>query len=114
MKDTSAEKVSFAIHQVLRGQYYLSERMSGRIFDSFSGRAVKSSPMDLLADREFEIFQLNGLGKSTQEIAEQFHLSIKTVEVHRSRLKAKLGLASAVELMRHAVRWLQAQNGTCS
>jgi DNA-binding NarL/FixJ family response regulator len=64
-----------------------------------------------LSDREFEIFQLIGKGRSTQEIAEQLHLSPKTVEVHRANIRQKLGLASGAELVRHAIRSFEAQGG---
>jgi DNA-binding CsgD family transcriptional regulator len=62
-----------------------------------------------LSDREFEVFQLIGQGKSTRDIAAQLHLSPKTVDVHRSHLKAKLQLKDATALMRHAVRWVETQ-----
>jgi DNA-binding NarL/FixJ family response regulator len=68
-----------------------------------------SSPIEQLTDREFEIFQLIGQGKSTRDIAEQLHLSTKTVDVHRSHIKEKLELKDMTALVRHAVRWLESQ-----
>ena len=62
-----------------------------------------------LSDREFEVFQLIGQGIGTRDIAGRLHLSIKTVEVHRANIKEKLSLTTATELVRYAVRWLDAQ-----
>ena len=65
--------------------------------------------MGKLTDREFEVFQLIGQGKGTRDIAAKLHLSVKTVEVHRMNIKAKLKLESASELIRFAVRWSETQ-----
>ncbi len=62
-----------------------------------------------MSDREFEVFQLIGQGIGTREIAGRLHLSVKTVEVHRANIKEKLSLTTATELVRYAVRWLDAQ-----
>jgi DNA-binding NarL/FixJ family response regulator len=85
--------------------------MSADILENFSGRraGAESSPVEKLTDREFEVFQLVGQGKGTREIAEKLHLSVKTVEVHRANIKAKLKLKSAPELIHFAVRWSEAQ-----
>jgi DNA-binding NarL/FixJ family response regulator len=73
----------------------------------FSGRraGTESSPVEKLTDREFEVFQFIAQGKGTRDIAEKLHLSVKTVEVHRANIKAKLKLKSASELVHFAVRW---------
>jgi DNA-binding CsgD family transcriptional regulator len=83
--------------------------MSARILEDLSTRRPRgsSSPIERLTDREFEVFQLIGQGKGTREIAAQLHLSPKTVDVHRSHLKEKLGLRDATALIRHAVRWVE-------
>lgn len=110
MKQEGGRKLMQAIRQVLSGQIYVSEKMSAKILESFSGRrVVSSSPVGNLTDREFEIFQLIGQGRSTREIAQQLHLSVKTVEVHRVNIKSKLKLTTATELIRHAVRWVELQ-----
>jgi DNA-binding NarL/FixJ family response regulator len=85
--------------------------MSARILEVFSGKQVGQggSPVRKLSDREFEVFQLIGRGVSNRAIAEQLHLSIKTVEVHRAHIKEKLGLKTATELVRYALRWADAQ-----
>lgn len=114
MKEAGGENLLAAIRQVLRGEAYVSPRMSARILDGLSARKPRgsSSPIEKLTDREFEIFQLIGQGKSTRDIAEQLHLSTKTVDVHRSHLKEKLELKDVTALIRHAVRWVETQATT--
>src|SRR5580693_1385717 len=111
MKEAGGENLLAAIRQVLRGEVYVSPRMSARILDNLSARKPRgsSSPIEKLTDREFEIFQLIGQGKSTRDIAAQLHLSPKTVDVHRSHVKEKLELKDATALIRHAVRWVETQ-----
>ncbi|PYK02255.1 MAG: DNA-binding response regulator [Verrucomicrobia bacterium] len=111
MKQEGGKKLMLAIRQVLNGQIYVSEKMSAKILEIFSGRRgdAGGSPVEKLTDREFEVFQLIGQGKGTKEIAVQLHLSAKTVEVHRLNIKQKLNLQTAAELIRHAVRWVEGQ-----
>jgi len=111
-KQEATKKILHAIRQVLSGQIYVSEKMSSKILEIFSGRrsGVASSPVEKLTDREFEVFQLIGLGLSTKQMAEQLHLSTKTIEVHRTNIKAKLQAGSVSELIRQAVRWLESQH----
>jgi len=101
-----------AIRQVLSGQVYVSEKMSARILETFSGRRGEAggSPIERLTDRELEVFQLIGQGRGTRQIAQDLHLSVKTVEVHRLHIKEKLNLSDATALVRHAVRWVEAQS----
>jgi DNA-binding NarL/FixJ family response regulator len=63
-----------------------------------------------LTDREFEVFRLIGQGIEIKQMADQLHLSTKTVEVHRANIKTKLKLTSMAELIRYAVRWVEFQN----
>lgn len=111
MKEAGGENLLTAIRQVLRGEVYVSPRMSSRILNNLSARKPRgsSSPIEQLTDREFEVFQLIGQGKSTRDIATQLHLSPKTVDVHRSHIKEKLVLKDATALIRHAVRWVETQ-----
>lgn len=111
MKEAGGEALLQAIRQVLAGQAYVSPRVSAKILDDMSGRKPRgsSSPIEKLSDREFEIFQLVGHGKSTRDIAQQLSLSPKTVDVHRANIKEKLGLKDATALVRHAVRWVETQ-----
>jgi len=114
MKESSNEKLLEAIGKVLSGQVYVSERMNTQIVQAFTGQHPRGSvsPIKKLSDREFEVFQLMGQGKTTAEIATQLHLSGKTVAVHRGHIKEKLGVQSAAELVRFAVRWLESQAAT--
>jgi DNA-binding NarL/FixJ family response regulator len=111
MKQEGGRKLMEAIRQVLAGQIWVSEKMSARILEIFSGsgRDPGGSPLGRLSDREFEVFQLIGQGKGTREIAAHLRLSVKTVEVHRANIKGKLDLKSATELVRSAVRWMESQ-----
>ncbi len=111
MKQEGGKKMIHAIRTVLNGQIYVSEKMSAKILEIFSGRRSESSrsPVERLTDREFEVFQMIGLGKGTRQIAEALHLSVKTVEVHRLHIKEKLELTDAPSLVRYAVRWVEAQ-----
>jgi len=111
MKEAGGENLLAAIRQVLRGEVYVSPRMAARIMETFSGRTPRgsNSPIKKLTDREFEVFQLIGAGKSTRDIAAQLHLSSKTVDVHRGHIKEKLELKDTTALIRHAVRWVETQ-----
>ncbi len=111
MKQEGGKKLMHAIRHVLGGQIYVSERMSARILEAFSGRRNESasSPVERLSDREFEVFQSLGQGQGTRAIAERLRLSVKTVEVHRANIKRKLALKTGAELVRYAIRWTEAQ-----
>jgi DNA-binding NarL/FixJ family response regulator len=111
MKQEGGKKLIEAIRQVLNGQIYVSASMSARILEVFSGHRAEAgdSPVAGLTDREFEVFRLIGQGANTRDIAKNLRLSVKTVEVHRLNIKAKLKLSTASELVHYAVRWMQAQ-----
>jgi DNA-binding NarL/FixJ family response regulator len=109
MKQEAIEKMMEAIRKVLRGELYVSERVSANIVKRFvDGRAEGvSSPEELLSDRELEVFQLIGQGFATRQIADQLHVSVKTVEAYRANIKDKLNLKNATELIKHAVHWTE-------
>jgi len=109
MKQEAIEKMMEAIRKVLRGELYVSERVSANIVKRFvDGKAEGvSSPEELLSDREMEVFQLIGQGFGTRQIADQLHVSVKTVETYRANIKEKLYLKNATELMKHAVHWIE-------
>lgn len=111
MKEAGGAKMLEAIRKVLTGQVYVSETIAGRILDMMSGAKPRgsSSPIEKLSDREFEIFQLIGQGKNARQIALLLHISPKTVDVHRARIKEKLGLEDATSLVHHAARWVGLQ-----
>ena len=109
MKQEGGKRLMEGIRRVLAGEIYVSDKMSKRILEIFSGQRSTSngSPVEKLTDREFEVFQLIGEGKATRDIALKLHLSVKTVEVHRLHIKEKLELKTAPELIRFAVRWAE-------
>ncbi len=111
MKSEGAEKILAAVRTILNGQIALSPIMAARALESFSGQAGKtnSTPEDALTDRELEVLRLFGQGWSTDEIAQQLHLSGKTVDVHRGHIKEKLGFRTTPEFLRFAIRWVAAQ-----
>ena len=104
MKEEATEQVLGAIRKVLNGDVYLSGRISSRLMHQLVGGKPPpdGSIMGLLSDRELEVFDLIGQGKGTRQIAEQLHLSVKTVESHRAHIKEKLHIDTAVELAHRA------------
>jgi DNA-binding NarL/FixJ family response regulator len=112
MKESGSENLLAALRRVIGGQTYVSPSVSESILGNLSVKKPRGSdsPIQALSDREFEIFQLVGQGKSTREIAGQLHLSPKTVDVHRGNIREKLNLKDITALVRYAVRWLETQN----
>ena len=98
-----------AIRRVVDGGIYLSERVTGHAMQQFFARSsfAPRSEADQLSDRELEIFELIGQGRSSRQIASALHVSAKTVETYRSRIKTKLKLSTATELAQHAWEFLQ-------
>ena len=111
MKEAGSEKMLEMIRRVLAGEISVSPQIAGKILDIFSGKPSRASgsPVEKLTDREFDVYQCIGEGKSTREIAGRLHLSVKTVAVHREHIKEKLGLSSATDLAYHAIRWITAR-----
>lgn len=111
-KRESAQQVVEAIRRVLDGKLYVSER-TAEILASRAGRGtpINRPAVECLSDRELEVFDKLGQGIGTRQIAEDFCVSIKTVQAYCARIKDKLALGSATELLREAVRWHDA-NGS--
>ncbi|VVM06635.1 response regulator [Methylacidimicrobium tartarophylax] len=111
MKSEGGQRLLEGIQRVLDGGMFVSEAVATRVLERFSGRRAKPTlnPVESLSDREFEVFQLIGRGLGTRHIADQLHLSIKTVEAYRGSLKEKLKLASGPELVHYAISWQQSQ-----
>lgn len=109
MKKEASEKVIFALRNILGGKIHVSASIMERLLDRFQLKSeVSTAPtVDLLTDRELEVFRLIGAGLSTREIAEQMNLGVKTIGTYRDRVKQKLGIKSAVELIRRAVLWTE-------
>jgi len=96
------------VRQILSREVYVSERVANRILHHYiSGSSTaKQSPLVDLSDRELEVFRLIGEGHSTRTIAEELHLSIKTVESYQAHIKDKLSLKNGRELVQHAIQWV--------
>jgi DNA-binding NarL/FixJ family response regulator len=108
-KDQATDKIVEAIRRVLEGKVYLSEGMTERLLQRAVGggrEEVTRSPLAVLADRELEVFRLIGQGVKTADIAERLHLSIKTVETYRDRIRQKLNLGNGTELAHYATQWV--------
>ena len=107
MKQEATEKVLVAIRRILQGDVYLSDRLTRTMLQQFvRGTApAKSSPLVNLTDRELEVFRLIGEGHGTRRIADELHLSVKTIESYQAHIKEKLALRNARELVQHAIEW---------
>src|SRR5262245_10755691 len=109
MKEEAIEKVLVAIRKVLDGGIYLSDNVTLKLLQKQRAgrRDTKTSPVELLSDRELEVFQLIGQWRLSHQIAQELHLSIKTVEYYHHRIKEKLDLRNATELRQYATEWRQ-------
>jgi DNA-binding NarL/FixJ family response regulator len=107
MKQEATEKVLVAVRRILNGEIYVSDRIANRMLRHYITGAgtVRNSSVADLSDRELEVFRLIGEGHGTRRIAEDLHLSIKTVESYQAHIKEKLSLRSSRELMQHAIQW---------
>jgi len=109
MKRETTRNVIVAIRRVLEGQIYLSDSIATTIASRLVGvKPIQDvSPIEQLSDRELEVFQMLGHGKGTRQIAETLGISLKTVQAYCARIKEKLHLNSASELLREALRWTE-------
>ncbi len=109
MKQEVVDKVMEAVRRIRAGKVFVSERVASRMLDQVvvGGDPAPDSPVDLLSDRELEIVNMIGSGLPTREIAAKLHISIKTVESHRARIKEKLNLQNAIQLVQFCVRWVE-------
>jgi DNA-binding NarL/FixJ family response regulator len=98
-------RVIEALRTVLRGERYLSSTMAQRLIAQAIGSKVAQGGTEALTDRELQIFQLIGRGKSTREIAHDLNVSVHTIDSHREHIRAKLDLRSGTELIQRAVQW---------
>jgi DNA-binding NarL/FixJ family response regulator len=109
-KDQATDKIVEGIRRVLEGKVYLSDVMIQTMLHRTVSRGreeVTRSPIDALADRELEVFRLIGQGVKTAEIANRLHLSVKTIETYRDRIRAKLDLSDGTALGHYATNWMQ-------
>jgi DNA-binding NarL/FixJ family response regulator len=108
MKEEALEKIIMAIRRVLSGAVYVSDALGAKMLQQqIRGQTdINESPVKSLSDRELEVFQLIGQWKTTREIADELHLSIKTIEYYREQIKRKLSLKNAAELTQRATSWV--------
>lgn len=114
-KGEPSVKMIEGIKRVLAGDIYVSERIASKMLHKMVGGGVRTMdgfPIDSLSDREFEIFGLIGEGLQTRDIADQLHLSVKTVESHRENIKRKLNISNATELLQRAIHWVRFERGS--
>lgn len=110
-KRETAQKVVEAIGRVLEGKLYVNEKSAELLAGkAVRGQTVSHSAIELLSDRELQVFEKLGLGIGTRQIADDFHVSVKTVQEYCARIKDKLQLNNATELLREAVRWLETRD----
>jgi DNA-binding NarL/FixJ family response regulator len=107
MKQEATEKVLVAVRRILNGEIYVSDHIANKMLKHYitGAGSLRNSSIADLSDRELEVFRLIGEGHGTRQIAEELHLSIKTVESYQAHIKEKLSLRSARELMQHAIQW---------
>ena len=101
------DEVLEAMRQILEGKIYISPTMNEKFLNKLtaSGPILNQSPLEILSDREIEVFELLGQGLKTSQIAEKLHLGIKTIETYRNQIKDKLNLENSAKLVRYAVQW---------
>jgi DNA-binding NarL/FixJ family response regulator len=105
-KHETSKEVMAAIRKVLSGQIYLGPEMASRVIESLSARPKIENGVSLLTDRELEIFELIGRGRTTRQISGYLHLGMSTVDTYRARIKAKLNLENTSQLCHEAIRWV--------
>jgi DNA-binding NarL/FixJ family response regulator len=108
-KDQATDTIVEGIRRVLEGKVYMSDAMTQAMLQRGIGRGQQEalrSPLDMLADRELEVFRLIGEGVKTAEIAERMRLSVKTIETYRNRIRAKLQLIDGTALAHYATTWM--------
>jgi DNA-binding NarL/FixJ family response regulator len=112
MKQEATEKVLQAIRRIRGGEVYVSDWIAKRLLRQIvSSPASGKSPMEALTDRELAVFRFIGKGRGTREIADDLHISVKTVESYQAHIKEKLSLKNARELVQHAFQWVTSEDG---
>jgi DNA-binding NarL/FixJ family response regulator len=108
MKNEPARTVKTAMLKVLGGEIFLSEKMSSSVLAKLMrGKNERPvSPIEQLSDRELEVFEMLGRGKSSRQIADELNLTIPTIHSFRNRIKEKLKLKNSTEMMLHAMQWV--------
>jgi DNA-binding NarL/FixJ family response regulator len=108
-KTQPCEDLLVAIRALSQGEIYVASDVAQRILRRMSAGSRGVRPdggVELLSDRELQVFELVGRGHTTGEIAKALRLSPKTIETHRQRIKAKLGIDSGTKLLIRAAQWV--------
>ena len=106
-KGQATHHVVEAVRAILQGQVYVSGELANRLLQRVVGRKPEEhSTIDSLSDRELEAFQLIGEGLTTESIAEKMHVSPKTVETFRARIREKLQISNLPGLIQRAAQWV--------
>ncbi len=113
MKHQATDQLLTALRQILSGRFFVSDPLAERLLRKLHTRTEQRTGVESLSTRELEVFRLLGTGLSTSEVSERLHISPKTVETHRARIKDKLELTTAAQLVVLAAKWL-AKQGTRS
>jgi len=111
MKQETSRSIVKAIRHILAGNIYVSQEIMDNLLERVrTGQdSLEKPPVDNLSDRELEVLGMIGQGKSTGDIAANMNLSVSTISTYRERIKEKLNLKNAAELMRYAVHWVERQ-----
>jgi DNA-binding NarL/FixJ family response regulator len=112
MKEVVSDNIIKAIRAVLTGEVYVSDRIARKVLRKAFGQKTTTTGAitDTLSNREFQVFRLIGHGCKASQIAHRMHLSTKTVETYRSRIKEKLNLANASDLLQYAIKWVSSKD----
>lgn len=112
MKEETSASIIEAIRSVERGEQYASRQFMASVFNKYLSHPKDDtrSPIDRLTHRELEVFRLLGMGMTTRAIASRLDLSVKTIGTYRERIKTKLDLQNASDLVHAATRWLEQGN----
>jgi DNA-binding NarL/FixJ family response regulator len=110
-KNQAADEVLAAIRRVLKGEIYVSDKMTLAFLRSLTTAGANSMPrpVDRLADRELEVLELIGRGNTTKQVANRLQLGPATVDTYRARIKEKMNFRNATELRHFATRWVSDQ-----
>jgi len=109
MKEASTDAILDAVQAVARGEIFVSDRIRNRLVHRLAGGRPQmvAHPLEVLTDREVEVFRHLGRGLSTREVGERLGISVKTVETHRAKIMRKLDLDNASQLVHRAIAWTQ-------
>jgi len=112
MKEVVSDNIITALRTVLRGEIYVSDQIAKKFLgNAFQRKSdAGADPVAKLSDREFEIFRLIGGGYRASQIADRMHLSVKTIETYRARMKEKLNITDASKLLQYAIKWVSSDD----